>query len=583
MIGVSLFIIARSARNRLRMRLRRLREPRYLIGAVVGAAYLYFSFFARMTGGRMGAYGSAGRRRTARGNGLPQGFVQMGGSIVGLAFFVGAALGWLTPFDSAMLEFSDAEVNFLFTAPMTRRQLLVHRLLRSQLGLLFTALISSVISPAGSMAGRVRFAVAMWIVLVTARLYFTGVSLARTRLVAPSARPHPLAWIPLAVVTAYVIVLGGAFLKTLSQLSAASPMTIASTLEREVISRGPGHVVLWPFLQLAAPFFAQSTTAFLGSLVVPIAILVVIFVWVLKTDGAVQEAAAAAIEKRAAKSRAGNAPSVRARPTGLTLAPHGSPEGVFFWKNGVQTLRAGGLTLVRYIVPLVAIVAVVASSWLARTHGRGGAALACAVAMATSGFLMVLGPQVVRTDLRGDLRHIDLLKTWPVRSASVIRGEMLWPATMVTCGSWLGIVCATMFSEAAFPQVSLVTRLAAAAGAMLVAPALVFAQYLVQNSAAVFFPAWIAVGDQRPRGLEAMGQRLIMLSGVMVTMLLMFVPGVIAGGVLWLVFERIIGTAVVVPAAAVCSAIVLAEVVVGSEALAPAYERLDLMSIERAE
>ena len=38
MIGASLYIIGCSAKNRVRMRLRRLREPRYLIGAIVGAA-----------------------------------------------------------------------------------------------------------------------------------------------------------------------------------------------------------------------------------------------------------------------------------------------------------------------------------------------------------------------------------------------------------------------------------------------------------------------------------------------------------------------------------------------------------------
>ena len=31
----------------MRRRLRRLREPRYLIGAIVGAAYLFFAFYGR--------------------------------------------------------------------------------------------------------------------------------------------------------------------------------------------------------------------------------------------------------------------------------------------------------------------------------------------------------------------------------------------------------------------------------------------------------------------------------------------------------------------------------------------------------
>ena len=45
----------------MRVRLRRLREPRYLIGAIVGAAYLYFSFFARFRASRAGAERRGGR------------------------------------------------------------------------------------------------------------------------------------------------------------------------------------------------------------------------------------------------------------------------------------------------------------------------------------------------------------------------------------------------------------------------------------------------------------------------------------------------------------------------------------------
>ena len=54
MFSASLYIIVCSARNRLRVRLRRLREPRYLVGAVVGAVYIYFSFFARFRVSRAG-------------------------------------------------------------------------------------------------------------------------------------------------------------------------------------------------------------------------------------------------------------------------------------------------------------------------------------------------------------------------------------------------------------------------------------------------------------------------------------------------------------------------------------------------
>jgi hypothetical protein len=48
-------------------------------------------------------------------------------------------------------------------------------------------------------------------------------------------------------------------------------------------------------------------------------------------------------------------------------------------------------------------------------------------------------------------------------------------------------------------------------------------------------------------------------------------------------FQRLIGAAALIPAAAICGAIVIAEVLMATEAIAPAYERMDLVSVERAE
>ena len=39
------------------------------------------------------------------------------------------------------------------------------------------------------------------------------------------------------------------------------------------------------------------------------------------------------------------------------------------------------------------------------------------------------------------------------------------------------------------------------------APAFVCSQVLIQNAAAVLFPAWVPLGNERPRGVDALGQR----------------------------------------------------------------------------
>src|SRR5258705_6811718 len=178
MLSASLYIIVCSARNRLRVRLRRLREPRYLIGAIVGAAYLYFSVFARM-----GSRSSITRRR---GGPAPQPMLAAlraaAPAAAGLALLALTAVSWILPFDSGLLDFSQAEVQFLFPAPVSRRSLLLHRMMRSQIGILFGSAIVAVAAPSFSGYGRLRMAVAMWLILSAGKVYSTGVSLARARL-----------------------------------------------------------------------------------------------------------------------------------------------------------------------------------------------------------------------------------------------------------------------------------------------------------------------------------------------------------------------------------------------------------------
>jgi hypothetical protein len=93
----------------------------------------------------------------------------------------------------------------------------------------------------------------------------------------------------------------------------------------------------------------------------------------------------------------------------------------------------------------------------------------------------------------------------------------------------------------------------------------------------------VPLGNQRARGLDAMGQRLILLGGTWLLLIAMTVPGVAAGGLVWLVIRGIVGAAAFVPAALVCAVILAFEVLAATEALGPAYDRLDITSVESGE
>ena len=80
-----------------------------------------------------------------------------------------------------------------------------------------------------------------------------------------------------------------------------------------------------------------------------------------------------------------------------------------------------------------------------------------------------------------------------------------------------------------------------------------------------------------------MGQRLIMLGGTWLLLLVMRLPGAFAGAIVWFAFRTFLGPGALLPAAIVCAGIVAIEVLLATEALGPLYERLDVLAVERAE
>jgi len=582
MFAASLYIIVCSARNRARARLRRLREPRYFIGAIVGAAYMYFSFFGRLRSARSSAARDSAR---ARGTGDPAlaagpALVAAGPALAGISLLVVTVVSWLAPFDSGLLDFSDAEVEFLFPAPVSRRQLLIHRMLRSQIGLLFGAIILGIAVPSAYGFGRLRMGVAMWFLLVTGKVYFTGVSLARARLRSASARTRRVAWLPVAVLTAAIAIVASAIARA---FLAAPPSSVRRALQllSEVSLQPLPRIVLWPFAAITSPLFLSSAPAgaYLAALAGSAVVLALSTAWVLKSDEAFQDAAAEAAQRRKRQPQGQLAVSYRTRSAGWTLAPTGRPEAAFAWKAAMQTLRVVDKRGLARFVAILFVLTLAATS----VGREGPAATLGAFAIAAALFAILMAPQILRVDMRQDLRHLELLKTWPVKSSAVVRGELLWPGVFLTAIAWTMIAVAMTLSGTVMPKVGLGWRLGGGGAIAIVAPALVFAQLTIQNAVALVFPAWVPLGNQRPRGLDAMGQRLIMLGGTWLSLVVMALPGALAGAIVWYALGRFLGPAVLVPAAAVCTVTIALEVLLATEALGPAYEQLDLMAVERDE
>jgi ABC-2 type transport system permease protein len=579
MIGTFLYLTLSSMRNRLRTRVRRLREPRYLIGSVVGVLYFYYFIFGRsMRSGRPGRGGPSIVTLLTRFAGP----IQLVGGVALLSF---AALAWLLPASRTPIAFSRAEVQFLFQAPLSRRQLLHYKLLRSQLAVLFGSAIATVFLRPATLLSGWTFLVGMWLLLTLFGLYSIGVSLNRASLARRGARGVARHWVPLAALAGALLTLGVTIGRDWPTLSAfASVRDVFAELQR-ITASGAASWVLWPFRALVRLPLAGSAAEFFAALPVTLGCLGLAYVWVLRGDTAFEEAAADQAEARARLKTPARRASARVTPTPFALASDGRAETAILWKNLILMGRFASLKTLLRVAPLIVVLALS----IGRNAGRGGVAAAVAVACLTAaGFTVLLGPQIMRNDLRQDLGNLAVLRTWPVGGPALIRGELLAPASVLSALAWLAILGGSVLfsSVPATGSVELsmmLNRVSYAAAALLVAPALIVAQLVVHNAIAVLFPAWVVAGASRSRGVDAMGQRLLMMAGILLSLVVSVLPGAVAAGLVMIVGYVLTNTILVVLPAFVMTLVVLAECALATEWLGRVLDRTDVSALEPAE
>src|SRR5580692_2444563 len=121
MFRALLYLRLTSLRNLVAFRVARLRQPKYLIGTVVAVLYLYFFLVRRQAMG--GDHPPPG---VGSAIGISTAFLCGGAAVF---FLVRVAFAWISPPENAGLRFSEAEIAFLFPAPVSRRTLIHFRLM----------------------------------------------------------------------------------------------------------------------------------------------------------------------------------------------------------------------------------------------------------------------------------------------------------------------------------------------------------------------------------------------------------------------------------------------------------------------
>ncbi|HMA44049.1 MAG TPA: putative ABC exporter domain-containing protein [Gemmatimonadales bacterium] len=578
MIGAALYLSRRSFANALRRRIQRLRQPKYLIGFCVGLLYFYW-LIARPGGGVRGGGRAVGGPFAG---GVPGAGLGDVAAVAGLAVMV--LLTWIFGSAETPFTFQLAETDFLFPAPLTRRQVIQFRLLRTQVPLLISAAFSVLIF------SRTRFdallplrIVGLWLVYLTLQLHTAGAALVRGSLSQQGLTGLRRRLITLGVLAALV---AGLWLG----LRASLPGVLAAWSEDSgagaaqlvrVLHHGVLGVVLWPLFALKGPLLAASATQFLQRLPAALLVAAAHYVWVVRSTLAFEEAAvehAGKVARRLEARRRGRDVPVggaRGAPRVLVpLAASGPPVAAIVWKNATGALREFRLrTLV-----LIGVLVVAMGSALGGGSRGGAANLIAILALALCGVALVFGPLTLRYDLRRDLELLDVMKTYPVRGFELVAAEVLGPVLLLSAVTALGVCLAFVASLASHsPLPAVGDRVALLIGILPAIPAVFTVLLLVQNAAALLFPAWSAIGPERATGFEATGQRILSFIGTAFALLVAVLPAAVAGGLV-AVLARALGAAPFWAAAlwAVVGAVMLVvESYVVVRLLGPVWEKLE--------
>jgi ABC-2 type transport system permease protein len=579
-----------------------MRQPKYLLSFLVGLGYVYFFFLRHF--------------RPLPGSNLPPSAFNaqfslhavetLAGVILLAMFLFNAGFAWVTANPDAKLGFREAEIAFLFSAPLSRSRLLHFNLLSTQFTIFVSSVILTVILNRFSFLGgnAITHAVGWWLILSSLTLFSTAMNFLASACLEKfglGARRFGLG-----------VILALAALAAHSIWAHATPPVIDENALLPSLGEYLAHwaeaslgaVTLRPLGWIVSPFAAPTVAAFFISLPRALIIPLCLYAVIARLDVPFREGSIAASGRRAlaraARQAAGASPNtprhLKPRRAPFHLAAGGRAEVAFFWKNliGIQSW---------FNLRIFGILAGAATVFVLNIHvtslkGSGNyAPLVFVMAVIAAFYIMLIGPQLLRQDLRSDLLNSDILKTYPLAGWQIVAGQMLTPILLLSGLLWASALAAGWAVFAGFkpaealPAGARATLLGCVA---LMIPAVVALQLVVPNGAALLFPAWHQQMRVRSAGIEVIGQRLIFVFGQFLAVIIALLPaaaaailvasgiigwGVVASNAGWARAAAVFSWPTAYVAATVVSLpIVLGEVWVGLWFLGKRFENLDIAS-----
>ena len=519
MTGALAYLFWTTSRNRLLTQLRRVRNPRYAVAFAVGALYFWWLLI------RPAALPVRGARVL---------FGTTSAALAPLLLVVLLSGVWLFGGDRTALAFPPAEVALLFTAPITRRSLIVYKLVRAQLSIVLSSIIWVFLLRRGSATlPGILSALGFWVLFMTLAFHRLGAALVRA-----SSQEHGVVGLrrnraSIALFATIVVVLLMQLFGARQSLLGAHDAGVTMRVLATAFSTLPARVVLFPFSLMLGPTYAASAGEWTRAMPPALAILGLHAWWVLQSNVRFEEAAVEASALRArqlerARARFGAAPVVvpSSGARTIALAATGRPAMAVVWKNMICLLRTSQL---RQLLGPAMIVFVVPFAF---AGGEGDAFQNLAViAILLALVLLLFGGRSIRNDLRSDMLYLPLLKALPLSAPDIVLAEVASGAVPMAAVQLVLLAVAAValaLSRSAF-HIPLEFRI----GALVAAPAMLLAlnvaMFTILNGTAVLFPGWIRLGTKGAAGIEALGANMIATFGTLLLLVLLLVVPIAVG------------------------------------------------------
>jgi hypothetical protein len=565
-IGTFLTVAFLTLKNKIVQRVRRLREPRYLIGAIAGAAYFWFLLFRRS----MGTHSSNPKLIMMKTLAVTPA-VADGASVILLLLMITA---WALPADSGGLEFTETEIAFLFPAPLRRRDVLLYKIVRAQPQALFSALVMTVLG-----WWRNGLFLGVWAAISVLGVYFTLVSLGRARL-----RLMHVGF--LARLGGVAVILAGLYWIAKNEVSAINFKTFKNAPQVMNALSVPFHkplirtILFIPHL-IASAAIPPSFAMLAISVPIVLTLGVVFFFIAAGLNVSFEEASIATSQKKAARQqrvhgqRAGTFVMFRRAPAPFKLRETGPVETAIIWKNLIA--------LVRNSIAWVAIFAAMLAFMLALSLWAHDTTTYTAIGLMLifmSSFFPLLGPNLFANDLRLDMPRLEVLKSYPITGERLIAAEIAAPLLVISILEMLFATSASIMMG--MGEVNRLTKFVATpqfiVAVLLLTIPVCAVQLVIRNAIPVLFPAWAMRSKDEPRGFVMMGQRLVTMAGNILVLGVALIPAAIVFlPSLWIGFRFFAGNPAFVAVATMPAvAVLITEAWMGIKALGAQFEQLDI-------